>query len=391
LLVINRTSKLLPTAVALTAVLLAAANMRVGIVQVGPVVEQVRADTGMSSTVAGLLGTIPFVCFGVFAFGGAPLIRRIGMNATVAWSLVLIAAGTAGRAFVEPPALLLALTVPIGVGVALLGVALPAVIKHRFATRAAGVLGAYVAALSGGAAITALLTVPLSESLGGWREAFAVAALLAVLPLPLWMGPWAGEEPPRRPAEQRSSRPDRQTIALALAFGLQSVTFAAMINWLAAVYIDAGWTEHQASLAVATLPLQTCAASLLIPVLTSAANRPFWVFATGLAIAIGLTGIALAPTTLPVLWLLISGFGIGAIFPLVLTLPLDLHDDPSRVADVTGWMLGLGYLLSAAGPALVGALRDLTGGFTIPVLVIAASGLAAGLIGLAPSLRRPRL
>jgi CP family cyanate transporter-like MFS transporter len=98
--------------------------------------------------------------------------------------------------------------------------------------------------------------------------------------------------------------------------------------------------------------------------------------------------MALAPTSLPLLWLGLAGAGMGCIFPLAMMLPLDLHDTPSSVAEATGWMLGIGYLVASTGPTLVGALRDATAGFKVPLLVVGMCGLAAGLLGASEPLRR---
>ena len=46
-----------------------------------------------------------------------------------------------------------------------------------------------------------------------------------------------------------------------------------------------------------------------------------------------------------------------------MTLPLDAAERPAEVAALAGMMLGVGYTLSAISPLLLGALRDLTGGF----------------------------
>jgi CP family cyanate transporter-like MFS transporter len=396
MIIVMRNSVSAPTAsqapagvalLALAAILLTALNLRMGITQVGPVIEQLRADTGMSSSLAGALGTIPFACFGIFAFAGAPLIRRFGTYNTIRASLALVAVGTLGRAVADSSVLILLFTGPIGAGGALVGVAVPAVIKHRFESRAASATGIYVAGISGGAALAALATVPLADLLGGWREAFAVTALIALLPIPLWSARRLGAEPARE-AERRIGGPTKQTALLALLFGLACLSTAAMINWIAAVYINAGWSEAQASFTTATLAVLTFLASLVLPLVTSTHSRPWWIFATGASIAAGLTGMALAPTTLSLLWLALAGVGIGSIFPLAMMLPLDLHDHPSSVAEATGWMLGIGYLVASTGPALVGALRDRTAGFEVPLLVIAACGLAAGLLGLTGPLRR---
>jgi cyanate permease len=45
------------------------------------------------------------------------------------------------------------------------------------------------------------------------------------------------------------------------------------------------------------------------------------------------------------------------------------------------WTLGIGYGLSTLGPVLTGALRDVSGSFTLPIAVLGACVVAAGLIG----------
>jgi cyanate permease len=41
-------------------------------------------------------------------------------------------------------------------------------------------------------------------------------------------------------------------------------------------------------------------------------------------------------------------------------------------------MLGLGYLLAGFAPVVTGALRDLTGGFEVPMLLLACAGFLSG-------------
>jgi CP family cyanate transporter-like MFS transporter len=375
--------------IGMAAVVLAALNLRIGQVQVAPVLEDVRHDTGMSSAVAGMLGTIVVVCMGAFAFAGVSVIRRIGTNATIGMSLGLIAIGTVGRAAVPSAPAMLALTFPIGIGVALIGVALPAAIKRDFADRTDTMTGIYIAALSGGATIAALATVPVADLLGGWRWSFAAGAVFAVVALPFWR---VRREPEAMSAPAESSGPRRrgpgtQGWLLAAIFALQSIVFSGLINWIAVVYQDAGWTEHQAALATGVIPASTFPVALLTARMTSASSRRWWLFATGVAMFVGLVGIALVPTTFPILWLGVGAFGLGAVLPLVMMLPLDLRDNPGEVARLTGWMLGIGYMIGATGPTLVGALRDATGGFEVPLLGLAGAGLACGLVALAPQLR----
>jgi CP family cyanate transporter-like MFS transporter len=68
----------------------------------------------------------------------------------------------------------------------------------------------------------------------------------------------------------------------------------------------------------------------------------------------------------------ILGIAIGPLFPLTMTLPLDASHRPSEVASLAGMMLGVGYTLSALSPLVLGAIRDLTGGFTAVLWTLVA-------------------
>jgi CP family cyanate transporter-like MFS transporter len=273
------------------------------------------------------------------------------------------------------------------------------VVNEHFPRRAGAATGAYVAALSVGGAAAALATVPLADALGGWRWPFALAAVPTAVALPLWLmmprtpGEGRSAAPRRSNGRRRTPReflPPRTGLLLAGIFGFQSMCFAAMVSWVAAIYHDAGWTETAAAAATAAIPVVTIPAALLIPALSDGRDRRWWIFGSGVVMTVGMMGIAFGPLVAPWLWLAAFSWGAGALFPLSLTLPIDLRDDAAAVTRLTGWMLGIGYFLSALGPVIVGALRDITGGFTVAVAVVGAFGALSGLLGLAPELRGKR-
>ena len=80
---------------------------------------------------------------------------------------------------------------------------------------------------------------------------------------------------------------------------------------------------------------------------------------------------------------------IGPLFPLTMTLPLDGAERPAEVAALAGMMLGVGYTLSALSPLLLGAVRDLSGGFDAVLWTIV--GLAAALVVVDSSFSPARL
>ena len=86
---------------------------------------------------------------------------------------------------------------------------------------------------------------------------------------------------------------------------------------------------------------------------------------------VALVGIIVAPT-LAYPWIAVLGLALGVVFPLVLTLPLDVTDDPGQVGSVAALMLFGGYILSSLAPFVLGATRDLTGDFEASLWLLVA-------------------
>jgi CP family cyanate transporter-like MFS transporter len=384
--------------VALVAIVAASLNLRIGVTEVGPLLDRIRTDTGMSATLAGALGGIPFACMGLFAPLGMRLVLRVPARRLIAACLVVIIAGTLARARAPTAWLIVAATVPIGVGIAIIGVALPGVVKTRFPQRTGAAMGAYVAALSVGASATALTMVPLTNALDGWRGAFALSAIPTLVCLPLWLLLPRARVAASNPGDERvrglprpgsAARP-RLIALLAAVFGIQSMCFAAVINWIAALYHHNGWSLSAASFTTALVSIVLIPGALVIPALSDRGDRRKWVVGSAIAMAFGMFGFAFAPTAAPWLWIVAFAIGDGALFPLALTLPQDLADDERTRTVLTTWTLGLGYALSGTGPLIVGGLLDLTGGFVVPMALLGAMGTFIGVFALAPGLKRPR-
>jgi CP family cyanate transporter-like MFS transporter len=86
---------------------------------------------------------------------------------------------------------------------------------------------------------------------------------------------------------------------------------------------------------------------------------------------------------------LLLGLGIGAYFPLALTLPVDVAADPADAASISALMLLVGYLLAAAAPVFLGVVRDATGSFDEVTWILV--GVAAMMIPLSLALNPGRL
>jgi len=365
---------------ALTGIVATAATLRFAVVGVGPLLDSIRVDLDISRSVAGLVSTIPYACMSLFSFAGMRVASRLGYGALTQACLLALAVASLVRAFMPGAALFLLLTVAIGVAIALVGVALPPVVKALFPSRGGQVTGAWVSAMGLGATIAALTAVPLADALGGWRWALAVTAIPPAVAIPLWRYTRAERIPRPRPAPTRRP-PWRITLVLALVFGLQGICFVGLIAWASPLLSEAGFSDFAAGLAPAVISLASLPFALLVPGLSDGRDRRRWVAASATVMATGVFALAFAPEAAPWVWLVIFAIGDGPLFPLSLTLPLDVARDTSEAAVLTMWTLGIGFALAGLGPVLVGALRDLSGGFELPIALLGACVVACGLLG----------
>jgi CP family cyanate transporter-like MFS transporter len=82
-------------------------------------------------------------------------------------------------------------------------------------------------------------------------------------------------------------------------------------------------------------------------------------------------------------WSVIAGLAQGASIALALALIVLRSRTPDVARSLSGTVQSAGYLIGATGPFLLGALRDATGSWTVPLLAVlgAIAAMAAGAWG----------
>ena len=146
-------------------IFLAALNMRAPVIAVPPLLDTIRVDTGLSSSVAGLIITLPMVCFALFSLGAPQLARRAGLDWAVIGAMVLVAVGSLLRT-ASPVAALFTGTVVIGAGIAIGNVLVPALIKRDFPHSTGVMMAVYGLGMSIGGTLAAALVVPVQDWFG---------------------------------------------------------------------------------------------------------------------------------------------------------------------------------------------------------------------------------
>ena len=377
-------------ATVLLGLFLAALALRPQIVGAGPLIPEMRDDLHLSHAVAGLFGTIPVLCMGVFALPAVWLARRLGTRSAVALAVGGIGAFGLARAFVPTGAAVVALTVPASVGMGLGNALLPAAVKERFAARPAFATGVYATGINVGSTVAAAVAVPIAHLLGGWRASLGVLSGATVVLAFVWLWSSRGEPAHVVPPGPPQRLPWRSPLVwrLVATFALMSSTFYGLNAWLPASYVERGWDETSAGELLAVLNLASIPATLLVAAVADRVPRRRYLMIGATEFLVAVLGIELLPGG-GWIWAALAGVASGTAFPLVMTLPLDVARRSAAVGAVTAVMLGVGYATSATCPFVLGAVRDATGSFSAAMWVLA--GTSAGLLALVSSLSAARL
>jgi CP family cyanate transporter-like MFS transporter len=356
---------------------LASLALRPQILAVGPLLPLIRADLGLSAGFAGLLTTIPVLCMGVFAPFGPRLAARLGPSIGFAVCLGMIGLFGVVRAVAPSPALILAATLGIGIAIGLAG-AIPAiVVSQRLARAPVHGTSAYAAGIVAGSAISAAVAVPLAVG-GDWRLSLAVISLAVAGSLVGWL---VFVRPDVRATRLSSRAPrlpwrSRTGWLLVALFGVQSILYYGIVSWLPNALVERGWTAATAGTVVAIFNAIGVITTIGLPLATDRlGSRRQQLLACSTGALVGMAGVALAPD-LAFGWIVILGLALGAIFPLLLALPVDIADDPGHAGSIAALMLLGGYVLAAAGPVVLGTARDVSGTFAASLWLLVGVAVA---------------
>ncbi|RTL69914.1 MAG: MFS transporter [Pseudonocardiaceae bacterium] len=363
------------------AIVVVALNLRASVVGVGPLLTEIRADQSLSATAGGILTALPVLCFGLLAPIAPRMARRIGIERALLAVLVLLTAGCLVRMVPTVPGLYLG-TVMIGTAIASGNVLLPALIKRDYAHRTGLMTAVYSSAISFSGALGAAVTVPLADAAGlGWRLALGAWALWAVLGVLCWL-----------PQLRRVARPAvpgtkvrgvaRQALAWQVTayMGLQSLGFYSASAWFASIFIDRGWSPTAAGALVSVVSVTGLLGGIGAPLLGARYRDQ-----RRLSLAITLLGAAgiglvLVPG-LEIVACVLAGVSFGAALGLALIYMGLRSPDAAHAAQLSGMAQCIGYAVAAMGPFAVGALHDLTDGWTVPLIVLLVLYVPQGIAG----------
>lgn len=406
------------------AIVLIALNFRGPIVATAPVIGDVRADLGLTATIAGLLTTIPVLCFALATPFASWVIAKADPERAVSLSLVIVLAGTVVRSMPSSAALLVG-TAVIGIGITIGNVVIPVVIRRDTSPERVGlVTGVYTSALNVGSMITSLGTAPLA-ALWGWPVAIAIWAVFALIAAAAWTYAVGARAAWRRPmpsdhdeplpitgpidqvldtgairtirAERAAAaaaasaaataaepvRPARRLITwgLTLAFGGQAFSYYALTAWIPTLLHDEiGFSKASSGASSSVFQILAVVGALGVPLLATRWRPRAIIALVGFLWLAMPLGLLIAPQ-LWLLWSVLGGAAQGGGITVIFIVIVRIVSSDADARRMSAFVQGGGYLLGSAGPLVAGALHGATGDWTAPLLVVLVSVLTLGVVG----------
>ena len=356
-------------------ILLIAVNLRPALSSLGPLIDIIQHDLGLSETLLGLLTTLPLIAFGVVSTITALFTKRFGIGNTLLGALIVLAIGIIIRSVGGVFELYLG-TILLGIAIAFGNVLIPALTKRNFPHKAGLVTSLYTGVMSLGAALAAGLSVPLAVNLNlGWQGALSIWSLLAVVAIILWV---PNLKHINRTVPSRSFKVAIKKLSgsklvwkLALYMGLQSFMFYVVLAWLPAILIDRGYQASYAGWMLSLSQATGIVGAILVPVWAGSRKDQRLVIILLILIEI----IALIALLFPSIgftefWVGILGLVLGGTFGLALLLIVLRAHDAETAAELSGIVQSIGYFIAATGPFVVGAIFEITQTWNYALLLL---------------------
>ncbi|MEN9957526.1 MAG: hypothetical protein RIR46_1134 [Actinomycetota bacterium] len=383
---------------ALVAVLMYALVLRPPLAAVGPLLPLIDEDLGLSLAQQGFLTAIPVFSFGVGAFAGPALAKRLGLERSLFWLLAVLTLAIGLRGWFGFTSLVIGTTVA-GLAIAVSNVLLPSVIRGRFSKHVPQVTALFTTVLAISASLAAASAVPIAGALGSWNLTLMVWLVPSALALVLWKLALKSSPQPESSAEPSDGRAtskrsndfglvlrSKVTWAIFGFFGIQSAGFYVLLSWLPTILIERGYTAEASGSLLGLATIVGVPTGLLLASSFAKIKRLDWLaFAVTLVTAAGFLALEVEQS---VLACVLIGLGQAATFPLSLTM-ISTKADKSVTPTLSATTQGLGYVFAGIVAFSMAGIREVSGSWSLGIWIIFGLTLVQAFCGFVADRAKP--
>jgi len=371
-------------------IFIAAINMRAGLTIMSPLIPILKEQYHLSSFLLSFLTSLSVLCFAGSAFL-MPLVGKIGgTNRVIAVALTVLTVAIFLRTIGNLPMLFIS-SLTVGIAIAVLNFSLPVWVKENSSGHSGLITGIYITVMGAFASISIAVAVPLAKATSwGWRLAMVPWLVIGFFSSAWWLIKTSKSSDSRH--MQLSSKFHRQLLrrpgawSIAVFFGLQSMIYYGSATWLPTILVSKGFILRDAGFVVSITGLLGSIIGIVAPHYASKLPDLRLLLAiVGAIVAVCVIGVIFDHGWHLVIWLLIWNIGLSVTFPLSLLLTVKRSTVASETRSLSIMAQGVGYLMAAFAPGIVGAIFDATLNWNIALIaplllsiVLAGVGYFAG-------------
>ena len=349
------------------AIFLVSINLRPSVTSVGPLLNTIQSNLGISSTMMSLLTSVPVFCMGLFAPLAVPFNKALGYKWSVNLLLIGIGISTGARLFFTSFNALIATSFITGLCIAIISPMINAYIKETFAQNMGPIIGVYSFATGFGAMLSAGLTGVFYEKFHeSWPVALSIWGVLAAIAIVIWSIVIPEKQPTVAKVQVKDGARNpwkmKTMWMILLYFGIQTSLFFSLTTWLSPIAMEGGMKLVVAGSVLTVMSIVQMIGNIVIPsLLNKLANVSVWLKVLTI---IGAVGAALLFVDANwAIWAaaVVLGIALSGLFPIGLLLPLQESQNDAEANSFSSMVLSGGFMMSAIVPFFMGIVYDSVG------------------------------
>jgi CP family cyanate transporter-like MFS transporter len=359
--------------------------LRLPMLVMPPLSPAIGAELSLNLTQIGALTTIPVLMLSLGSLPGSLVISRLGPLMALVLSLLLVGLASAARGWVPPLASMYFFTATLGLAVAVMQPAFPALVLHWCPGFVALGSAVYMNGMLVGEFIGSGLTLPMVMPWlqDNWRLTLLFWSFPALPAAALvYFGhrfglPKVGRSAIRLDWRPRWKEPRVWHLGIVLSAG--SGGFFGTNAYMNALAANAGGNDPLAGFLMVFNGMQVVGSVSMVFLARFLIGKRWPVLANAWSIFIGLVGLSLSSGWLLMTFLVILGLSTCLQLILLVALVPEVANS-KEAAPLAAGMFTIGYLLGFAVPLLCGFLADVTGNTHLTLVPLMVLALAASLL-----------
>ncbi len=369
---------------------LAGVYLRIPILVAPPLAPFIGDELALSQTLTGALTTLPILMLAIGSMPGSLSISRIGPRNTLALAMLIMVIGSAGRGLAPDTITLMLTSAVMGVGIAMMQPALPALLPRwlepkNLALGSAIYMNGMLMGEFIGAGITLPAIMPLLDN--SWRATMLVWSLPALLVAAALFLPKRDMAKPTRKVAWLPDWKNPLTLKLGLLLGVSGSLFFGVNAYLAALLEQRGEFDNLTEALFWYNFAQVIASLLMLKMARYWVGRKAPLLIMLILSLLGTTGLLVFTGWWAIASATFMSFTAGVLLIMMVALP-PLLVPSSETGRLSAGNFLVGYTVAFAVPMLGGLLSDWTGDIKHAIAVMIAYGVLVSPLAIKLNLQR---